>query len=143
MGHRVEVMPDATNEWVSLAKGRAILGVSPIIFGRLIENRFPLDAGWEGSAAAATQPRIQHRLYDLRRRQGQRPAQPLVSVVRHVVRDALRIDNAHSREGQALLAGEPRNRLDQSERAGRDSLDVRHDQRKPDRTTGGFHGAEA
>ena len=71
---------------------------------RLIEHRLPFDAGGERGAAAASQPRIGHRLDDLRRAHGERVAQALVAAVRDVIGHAERIDDADALEGQPLLA---------------------------------------
>jgi len=77
---------------------------------------FSLDPGWEAGAAAAAQPESNIRLYDLRRCPGTAPGAAPGIRRSPVVRDALRIDNAHAREGQALLACETTEPIDQSER---------------------------
>jgi hypothetical protein len=83
-----------------------------------LQDGFPLNPGRKGGAAPATQPGIQHRLHDGLRSHRQRTAQPLVAILRDVVGNARRIDDTDAREGQTLLAREPRQRIDESERQG-------------------------
>ncbi len=56
----------------------AFVGIAGDVFlpGLLIEHRLPLDAGREGGAAAAAQPRIRHGLHDLGARQRESARRP-------------------------------------------------------------------
>ncbi len=85
---------------------------------RLIQDRLPLDAGRECGAAPTAQAGIRDGLYDGFRAHGKSPAQTLVTVMDHVVRDADRIGDADARERQALLTCQPGDRRRGPERQG-------------------------
>src|SRR4029077_18076102 len=82
---------------------------------RLIEHRLPLDARREGRPAAPAQTGSRDRLHDGRRLHGQCPGQPLVTAVRHIIRDARGVDETDALEGQTLLTLEPGDLLGGSE----------------------------
>ena len=95
----------------------AFVGIADhvLLVGRLVQDRLPLDTGGECGAAASTQPGIRHFLDHLRAGHAQCALQALVSAVRHVLVNVDRIDEAHPRKGQALLAGDVRQFIDYAE----------------------------
>ncbi len=90
------------------------LQVTYFCAGRLIEHGLPLDAGRKRRPAAAAQARAGDRLHDGLGAHRERASQPLIAAVDDIICHACRVDDADTRKRQALLAGEPRNRISQS-----------------------------
>ena len=92
----------------------AFVGVADDVLGRGrgIQHRLPFDAGREGRAATTAQAGIGDLLHDLRAGHFQRGAQAGEAAVRDIVLDTERVDHAHAREAQALLACEIRDGID-------------------------------
>ena len=82
----------------------------------VVEHGLPLDAGREAGAAAAAQAGLGDFLDDLGRRHRQGLAQALQPVMRFVVVERHRIDDAAAREGEPRLLREERDFLGIAER---------------------------
>ena len=74
-----------------------------LLVSLLCQDRLPLDARRERSAAASAQARVRYFLHDRGAVQRERALESLVALVRHVVLDADRVGDADPCEGQALL----------------------------------------